>query len=89
MIKSSNHKSINDREPAMVRIRCWTFGEWTYEGGRKRKQVVTDGSRTRYQFGLHFMCNTEWMETSIWVVPQDYKSCPFSGASFFIFQTEE
>lgn len=25
------------------------IGEWTYEGGRKRKQVVTDGERTRYQ----------------------------------------
>lgn len=24
-------------------------GEWTYEGGRKRKRVVTDGERTRYQ----------------------------------------
>lgn len=25
------------------------MGEWTYEGGRKRKRVVTDGKRTRYQ----------------------------------------
>ena len=24
-------------------------GEWTYEGGRKRKQVEADGERTRYQ----------------------------------------
>ncbi len=24
-------------------------GEWTYEGGRKHKQVEADGERTRYQ----------------------------------------
>ena len=50
-------------------------GEWTYEGGRKRKRVVTDGVRTRYQ------SVTVWLYSkgaddvsSIWVVPQEYTS---------------
>ena len=36
------------------------------------------------------MCKQEWMETSIWVVPQDYKSCPYAGIGlFYFFKTEE
>lgn len=31
-------------------------GEWTYEGGRKRKQVVTDGFCLRYWAGISCVC---------------------------------
>lgn len=51
------------------------MGEWTYEGGRKRKRVVTDGERTRYQSEAVWLYSKGADDfSSIWVVPQEYTS---------------
>lgn len=44
----------------MVGIQQQASGEWTYEGGRKLRQVVTDGNRTRYPDGLYIGTVSEW-----------------------------
>ncbi len=50
------------------------LGEWTYEGGRKLRQVVPDGNRTRYPDGLYNRTVSEWtILSSIWVVSQDFQ----------------
>ena len=40
------------RESLLVGNDSVVLGEWTYEGGRKRMQVVTDGAHP-LQCGLH------------------------------------
>ena len=49
------------REPWTVENGGTCFGEWTYEGGRKRERVVTDGFRTRYLSGPHVCAENKWM----------------------------
>lgn len=78
MTKSSN---LNSKLEASLR-RCKAdskdFGEWTYEGGRKRELVVTDGAQPLY-CELYVSTDFERMSfSSIRVAPQDlkFKSCP-------------
>ena len=73
------------REQLLVEMLWLMQSEWTYEGGRKRERVVTDGDRTRYQNGLHFCAKREVkFYLATWVVPQDFTSCPNRGRAFFI-----
>ena len=61
-------------------------GEWTSEGGRKRKQVAADGIRTRYPAAPRdgagsertMFCQLGWYRRKFPV--------PISGRDFFIFR---
>ena len=52
------------------------MGEWTYEGGRKRKRVVTDGKRTRYQSVTVWLYRADDFFINLGGTAGIYKSCP-------------
>ena len=49
MIKRSNLSDQLSESRGWWERGSQRIGEWTYEGGRKRKRVEADGERTRYQ----------------------------------------
>lgn len=67
MIKNSNLSGQHVESCGWWNHSSKTLGEWAYEGGRKRKQVATDGDRARYPDGL-YLVQIEWM---IYVVNLD------------------
>ena len=57
------------REPPAVGVRYSSDDEWTYEGGRKLLQVVTDGNRTVIGDST-YLCMQRGRNAPNWVVPQ-------------------
>ncbi len=85
-IKSSSFALLHFRERLTVEIPLQGHREWTYEGGRKRfALVVTDGTRTRYQNGLHLLCKLRGrISFGNLGGTAGLMSCPIRDRTFFV-----